>query len=444
MLLSSRGGTRTPDRVINSHLLYHLSYPGIHPAALKFRHPLAPSQAMSPGIGESCGVAQTRVAWPVRHVTLALVLVAFTSLAACAKGPADALTPPVVPADTSAPTLDRTDWQTGLSNPWDLAFLPDSTALITERVGRLRARRTNGTLTTVATIADVIVGGEGGLLGLAVDPAFVANRFIYTCFSSSFGGANDNRVVRWRLSADLTLLTDRTDIVTGLPRASSGRHSGCRPRFGPDGNLWIGTGDAANSTHPQNVQSLGGKVLRVTRDGAAPGAPLIPSGDARIYSYGHRNVQGLAFHPVSGAPYAVEHGPAYDDEVTPLASGGNGGWAPLPGYNESVPMTDLTRFPGATPAIWKSGAPARGTSGATFLRGRTWKGWENALVIAQLIGAKLVVLQLDQSGQVSRTTSLFSERSTRLRVPVQGPDGALYIATDVGGTGGAIWRVAPR
>ena len=375
-----------------------------------------------------------------------VTLVATTAGAsACSSDNAVTPTPPVVPADTGAPAIDRTVWQSGLNSPWDIAFLPDSTALITERPGTLRARRVGGTLTTVASIGDVMAIGEGGLLGLAVDPAFLTNRYVYTCFSSSLGGANDNRVVRWRLSVDLSQLTDRADIVTGLPRISSGRHSGCRPRFGPDGYLWIGTGDAATGVNPQNVQSLGGKVLRVTRDGAdAPGGPLLRNGDARIYSFGHRNVQGIAFHPVSGAAYVVEHGPSYDDEVTKIFSGGNGGWDPVPGYNESVPMTDLSRFPNAMPAAWKSGSPARGTSGATFLRGRAWKGWENALVIAQLVGAKLVVLQLDANGQLARTTDVFADLNTRLRVPVQGPDGAMYIATDVGGGGGAIWRVTPR
>lgn len=366
-------------------------------------------------------------------------------LVACGEDPVGTVPTPPTPADTSAPVVDRTVWQTGLSNPWDIAFLPDSTALITERVGRLRVRRANGTMTTVATVADVIAVGEGGLLGLAIDPEFATNRFIYLCLGSSLNGANDNRVVRWRLSADLTQLTDRTDIVTGMPRASSGRHSGCRPRFGPDGFLWIGTGDAADGTNPQNVQRLGGKVLRVTRDGAAaPDNPSIASADARIYSYGHRNVQGLTFHPTNGAAYVAEHGPSTDDEVTRLLAGGNAGWNPVPGYNESVSMTDVARYPAAMPATWKSGAPARGTSGATFLRGAAWKGWENALVIAQLVGAKIVVLQLGSDGSVRNTTPLFESLNTRLRVPVQGPDGALYIATDVGGTGGAIWRVAPR
>lgn len=347
--------------------------------------------------------------------------------------------------DTTAPTLDRTAWQTGLTNPWDIAFLPDSTALITERPGRLRARRPNGTLSTVATLGDVVATGEGGLLGLAVDPAFATNRYVYLCFSSNISGSNDNRVVRWRLAADLSALTDRTDLVTGMPHANGGRHSGCRPRFGPDGYLWIGTGDAAVGANPQNPASLGGKVLRITRDGlGAPGNSILAGGETRVYTVGHRNVQGIAFHPVGGAAYAVEHGPSRDDEVTRLEAGRNAGWNPVPGYNESVPMTDVTAYPTALPPTWTSGSPARGTSGATFLRGAQWKRYENALVIAQLVGAKLVVLELGANGALARETPLFANLGTRLRVPVQGPDGALYVATDVGGTGGQIWRIAPQ
>ncbi len=374
-----------------------------------------------------------------------LALAALAGFVACNDTTTSTETTPEFPADTSIPVLTRTVWQSGLANPWDIAFLPDSSALITERGGRVLARRPDGTLITVATISDVIAVGEGGLLGLAIDPAFATNRFVYLCLSSSLNGANDNRLTRWRLSTDLRQLTERTELVTGMPRASSGRHSGCRPRFGPDGYLWVGTGDAANGVNPQDLRSLGGKVLRLTRDGAAaPGNPTIANADARVYTYGHRNVQGIAFHPDNGAAFAIEHGPSYDDEVTRLAAGGNAGWNPVPGYNESVPMTDMSRYPNAMPAAWSSGAPARGTSGATFVRGAAWKGWENTLVLAQLVGAKLVVLRFADDGHVRSTTNVLSELNTRLRVPVQGPDGALYIATDVGGTGGAIWRLAPE
>ena len=163
------------------------------------------------------------------------------------------------------------------------------------------------------------------------------------------------RVTRWRVDETFTALTDRTDIVTGIPVNTDGqlgRHSGCRPRFGPDGYLWVGTGDAALGSVPQDPLSLGGKVLRITRDGAGaprnPGAPL----DPRIWSYGHRNVQGLAFRPTDGLGVSVEHGPGTDDELN-LLTEGNFGWDPVGAggsYDESGPMTDLGKFPDAVPA----------------------------------------------------------------------------------------------
>lgn len=383
-------------------------------------------------------------------VSSAAIALVATCLAAAACGGDPEIAGPAVtpPAEQTVPTLARTMYVTGLSNPWDLAFLPNGELLMTERAGRVRLRRTNGTLQQVAQITDVVASGEGGLLGLALDPSFTTNRFVYTCMSSNRSGSNDNRVVRWRLADDGASLENRTDIVTGLPWANGGRHSGCRPRFGPDGMLWIATGDAAVGDNPQRLTSLGGKALRVTRDGvAAAGNPTIVvngvTADARIYTYGHRNVQGIAFRPSDGAPFVSEHGPSFDDEATRLVAGANAGWNPVPGYNESVSMTDIARYPAAMRSLWKSGSPARGTSGTTFITGTTWGSWNGALALAQLVGAKLVVLTLDTDGSVKTETNLFADIGTRLRVPVMGPDGALYIATDVGGAGGAIWRVAP-
>ena len=381
-------------------------------------------------------------------IAAAATLVAVSS--ACSDDAPATSGPPVVTApDTSAPELERAVFMTGLSNPWDLAFLPNGDLLITERAGRVRVRRANGTVQQVAQISDVVASGEGGLLGLTIDPSFATNRFVYTCFSSNRGGSNDNRIVRWRLSDDGTALESRTDIVTGLPWANGGRHSGCRPRFGPDGLLYVATGDAAVGDNPQRLTSLGGKTLRVTRDGdAAPGNPTITVGgvtaDRRIFTYGHRNVQGLTFRPSDGAVFSLEHGPSYDDELTRLTAGGNGGWNPVPGYNESVSMTDLARYPDAMRPTWRSGAPARGSSGTTFITGANWRGWNGAIAMAQLIGAKLVVLTLNVDGSIKTETNLFVDERTRLRVPVMGPDGALYIATDVGGGGGAIWRITTR
>jgi glucose/arabinose dehydrogenase len=253
------------------------------------------------------------------------------------------------------------------------------------------------------------------------------------------------RVVRWRVEEGYTGLTDRTDIVTGMPvntEGQLGRHSGCRPRFGPDGHLWVGTGDAAVGTVPQDPGSLGGKVLRVTRSGA--GAPGNPGGrlDPRIYTFGHRNVQGLAFRPGDGAAFGAEHGPDRDDEVNRLVAGGNYGWDPVPGYNESVPMTDTRKFPGAQRAVWSSGAPPIAPSGATFLTGARWEGWQGALVLACLRGEQLRVLAPDDAGRLTVQETAITGRG-RLRTPVQGPDGDLYLTTDAGGGTGRILRVTP-
>jgi glucose/arabinose dehydrogenase len=360
------------------------------------------------------------------------------------------------PVKKAPPALNVTSFVTGLTHPWDVAFLPDGTAFFTERAGDVKVRLPNGAVNVLASAAatlpgspDVLsTGGEGGLMGLAVDPGFATNRLLYICFSST---ADDNRVVRWRVNSDFTALEQRTDIVFGLPHnaGAQGRHSGCRPRFGPDGALWIGTGDAAMGANPQDGTSLGGKVLRVNPDGTVAPGNLVPTGfDPRIFTYGHRNVQGLAFRPGNGQPFAVEHGPGINDEVNLLFNGHNYGWNPVPGYNESVPMTDFGEFPAAIGAAWSSGSPTVAPSGATFLSGPQWKAWDGALVLATLkdaqVGNRLRVLSVDGPGTTAtEIAQALVGQFGRLRTPVQGPDGALYVTTSNGGGTDQILRVAP-
>jgi glucose/arabinose dehydrogenase len=328
-----------------------------------------------------------------------------------------------------------------LSQPWDIGFTPDGTMLYTEKPGRIDAF-IGGSTRVLATVADVRNLGEGGLMGLAVDPQFASNRYIYTCMASTISGSADVRVVRWTVNAGYTALTNRLDIITGIPAASNGRHSGCRPRFGPDGYLWVGTGDAAIGTHPQDKQSLGGKVLRVDRNGA--GAPGNPGGAFRpqIYTYGHRNVQGIAFRPSDGAAFSIEHGTSCDDEVNRLVAGANYGWDPVPGYDESRPMTDLVKFPSAKPAVWRSGCPTIAPSGGTFVDGpHAWNGWNNQLALAVLKGTELRVLATYDGSDEPETTWVRIEDQGRLRSAVQGPDGNLYIAQDA--SPGKILKVTP-
>lgn len=370
---------------------------------------------------------------PGRGVAVAVALAAMAGLLAGCR---------VAPAGLRVTTVVD-----GLDRPWDLAFTPGGSMFVTERVGRVRLRLAwSGEVRTVATPRDVVAVGEGGMMGIAVDPGFADNRRVYTCFLSDAGGGLDVRVVRWRLERTNAALVDRADIVTGIPAASNGRHSGCRPRFGPDGRLWIGTGDAATPTVPQDPASLGGKVLRVDTDGnGVPGNAGAPY-DARIFSSGHRNVQGIAFSPGGGRPYSIEHGTDRDDEVNRLVAGGNYGWDPRPlsgplFYDESRPMTDTVRHPGARAAVWSSGYPTIAPSGGTFVAGDRWSGWRSALAMAVLKGRQLRVLGFDAAGTATTVEWVRVTDQGRLRVAVQGPDNDLYLATDAGP--GRVLRVAP-
>ena len=365
--------------------------------------------------------------------------------------------PPAIvdgPAPPGSPMLTKADVVTGLSFPWDIAFLPTGEMFFDERAsGTVKVRHLDETIEPIigphaplANIPDLLVANEFfGVLGLAVDPDFASNPFIYVCYTAD-PPENDIRVVRWTLDTEFHA-SNPTPIVTGIPLALA-PNLGCRVRFGPDEALWITTGDVHDGNVPQDLNRLGGKILRVDRNGNPYAGN--PFGN-EVYTYGHRNPQGIAFHPISGQPYSIEHGTNRDDEVNELEAGRNGGWDPKPGYNELVPMTDLVKFPNAMLPAWRSGdagpPPNSGTiapSGATFLSGAQWKSWDGALAVATLKGRHLRVMFLDGTGTVAATTSVLGNFGTRLRVPVQNPvDGDLYIATDAGGGNGAIWKITP-
>lgn len=345
-----------------------------------------------------------------------------------------------------APTLTVSTVLSGLHRPWDLAFTPGGGMLFSERSGPIRFRvASSGVVRTLADPSDAVESDEGGMMGVAVDPNFATNRRIYTCFLSNKSGSLDVRLVRWRMNEAVTGLTNRADIVTGIP-VSSGRHSGCRPRFGPDGRIWMGTGDAAMPTVAQDPSSLGGKVLRIDANGnGVPGNAPGPF-DPRIYTYGHRNVQGIAFSP-GGKAYSIEHGTGRDDEVNRLFAGANYGWDPRPlsgpmFYDESRPMTDTTRHPGARTAVWSSGNPTIAPSGGTFLSGPRWKGWDRSLAMAVLKDHQLRVLRFTTSGNAVDTQWVRITDRGRLRVAVLNhTNNNLYIATDA--DPGSILRVIP-
>ena len=345
------------------------------------------------------------------------------------------------------PVLDLSvhEFVSGLSIPWGLAFAPDGTMLFTQKSGLLRARLTDGTIRSVtADFHDLLVSGETGLMAIVVDPDFVTNRRFYTCQGHT---GTEVQVIAWTIDATYAAASRADDpLVGGLP--SRGRHGGCRLRFGPQGYLWIATGDAATGTNPQNLSSLGGKVLRVdaTTGTGAPGNPF-PSSPL-IYSYGHRNIQGLALRPGTAQMWSVEHGPSRDDEINLLVSGGNYGWDPAlaHGYDESVPMTDRVKFPDAAEAKWSSGDNTLATSGGIFLEGDEWGRWEGRLAVASLKDMTLRVFEFAADGTLLSEVIVDSLKDTygRLRTPMLGPDGALYVSTSNGGSRDKILRVTPQ
>jgi aldose sugar dehydrogenase len=356
---------------------------------------------------------------------------------------------------SGAPAVTRNVLLGGLANPWDVAFTPDGAMLYSERGRGLSVRLADGTVRRLFAPGDLAVQDQSGMLGVALDPDFANTRRVYVYMASSAGGATDNRVLRLVVNADYSAVSARADIVTGLAYAG-GAHSGGRIRFGPDGLLYITSGDNRTGPIPQDPRVLGGKVLRVDRNGAAaPGNNPPPGGDARIFTFGHRNPQGISFRPGTGAPFLIEHGPNFQDEVTPLSAGGNGGWDPrcadgvgYCGYDDVTQMTDLVKFPNAMRPAWTSGnavGSSRGTAGGAFVQGAAWRDWNGALVVAQLSGQRLQVLRLTPDGNGTIDTApLFETLGQRLRFVVQAPDGALYVGTDGRSGGDEIWRVVPQ
>ena len=406
-----------------------------------------------------------------RRAAVAAALTAALGAAGCATPPPDpppsapTSGPAVPPSSAASPQVGTPELQVevvadDLSHVWAMGFLPDGEVLFTERDGRislLSDDRPGATVTEVdADLSDVYVRGEGGLMGLAVHSDFDTTRRFTTCQTNQVDGtATDIRLVTWELSADGRSAARVADpLLGGLPINPSGRHSGCRITLAPGGTAFVGTGDTARAAIPQDQNSLGGKVLHLDLDTGGP-APDNPFADdpnpARrlLWTYGHRNVQGVTIQPGTGEVYTAEHGPDTDDEVNRLRPGANYGWDPsqggtVGGYDESVPMTDLDRFPDAVPAAWSSGAPVEAIAGAEFLSGPQWGDLDGALAVTALRGQKLLLMRLGPDGSVAQTQvpAPLDGTSGRLRAVRLAPDGALLVSTS-NGDDDKILRVTP-
>ena len=362
------------------------------------------------------------------------------------------------PSAGAVPALEVEVVVDGLTNAWDVARAPDGTLLVDEREGGLTAVTPDGSVTEVdADFGDLYSNGETGLMGLVLDPAFAENRRLYTCQGVEEDGGAEIQVIAWTVEEDWSAANRVADPLVGdIPaNESSGRHGGCRPRFDSSGALLVGTGDNAVGTNPQDLTSLAGKVLRIDPQtgGPAAGNPFSGTGadgaaaDERIYSYGHRNVQGIAVRPGTDQVFTVEQGSDRDDEVNRSQPGGNYGWDPdgAGTYDESVPMTDPD-IPGAVPAVWSSGPSTIATSGGDFISGSGWGGYDGVLVVGVQRDTGLLALRLDDEGRLVEQFRVpeFEDTYGRIRTPVMGGDGALYVTTDNGDETDQLLRVTPR
>ncbi|MGY1602787.1 PQQ-dependent sugar dehydrogenase [Geodermatophilus sp. SYSU D00815] len=386
----------------------------------------------------------------------ALLLAGCTADAGPSDGAATGTTqpqPPVSQPPPTAPPLDVAVVADGLDHPWDVAQAPDGTLLVGERGGGFTAVLPDGTARELtADLDDLFARGETGQMGLVLDPAFAANRRFYSCQGRQAGEAPDIAVIAWTVDPAWTTATRVADpLLGGIPvNSSSGRHGGCRLRVDPTGALLVSTGDNAVGTNAQDRTSLAGKVLRIDAATGAPaeGNPFAGSGaEPYLWTYGHRNVQGLAVRPGTGQVYAVEQGTRRDDEVNLLAAGANYGWDPGPGaYDESVPMTDPA-IPGAVPALWSSGDPTIATCGGTFLDGAQWGAYDGLLLVAVLRDTGVLALRLSEDGTTLVEQFRLAELEDsfgRIRTVQQGEDGALYVTTDNGDGRDQLLRVTPR
>ena len=368
---------------------------------------------------------------------LMIALLAATGTGACQDAPH---VPP-----SGETKVDITTVAKGLEHPWSLAFMPDGRMLVTERPGRLRYVEQGGALSEpIAGVPQVYAEGQGGLLDVVLDPAFDKNSTIYLSYAEPAGGGmNGTAVARARL--DGQALRDLKVIFRQKPRVASKHHFGSRLVFARDGSLFVTTGE--RNSERDKAQDLGthlGKIIRIMPDGGVPpDNPFVGRKGAlpEIWSYGHRNSQGATLNPDTGQLWEIEHGPMGGDEINLPEAGKNYGW-PVITYGREYsggPVGEgITAKEGMEQPVhyW---VPSIACSGMTFHDGRTYARWKGQLFVGALQAAQLVRLEVEPGGKV-----LHEERiaiGKRVRDVREGPDGAIYLATDE--DAGEILRVVP-
>ncbi len=334
----------------------------------------------------------------------------------------------------------------GLVTPWSLTFLPNGDMLVTERPGRLRIVR-NGALDPqpIAGIPEVWATGQGGLLEVLPHPRFSENRWLYLTYSKACEKGATTALLRGRF--DGKALTEAKDLFVADNCNTGNPHFGSKLAFGPDGVLYMTIGERGDRNRAQNTAIHGGKVLRLTADGAAaPGNPFLAKEGYKpeIFTYGNRNAQGLAIHPETGAVWANEHGPQGGDELNLLQAGKNYGW-PVASYGREygpngVLISQHPTKEGIEEPIltW---LPSIGISGMIFYTGDTFPQWKGNIFVGGLSGQSLHRLAFNEKGGLLGREALLTEVRQRIRDVRQGPDGNIYVVVDA--NPGGVLRIEP-
>jgi aldose sugar dehydrogenase len=335
----------------------------------------------------------------------------------------------------------------GLDHPWAIAFLPDGRLLVTERPGRMRIVARDGKLSpALAGVPKVFASGQGGLHDVVLDRGYPQNQTIYFCYAEPADGGARTTLARARLVDEGTPRLDDVKVIFRQEGPlSSGNHFGCRIVQTPDDNLFLSMGDHFRfRDEAQNLGNHIGKVIRIRPDGSVPpDNPFVGRQGAKpeTWSYGHRNSQGLARHPATGQIWEHEHGPRGGDEVNLIEKGKNYGW-PVIGYGidySGAKIHDSTQKEGMEQPVWHW-VPSIAPSGMAFYSGDLFPAWRGNLFVGALAGQALVRLELDGQ-KVVKEERLLRDQNERIRDVRQGPDGALWLATD--SSSGRILRVAP-
>jgi glucose/arabinose dehydrogenase len=375
-----------------------------------------------------------------RLATLAVAWVLVSASSSSCGGGADTAVPAPSPGPARVAELN-----TALANPWSLAFLPDGRMLVTEKAGRLRRLSADGRTieAEISGVPRVAAAGQGGLMDVVIDPQFASQPWVYLSYSEPGTGTDAGRagtaVARGRLVG--TELQALQVIYRQTPKVAGNGHFGSRLAFAPDGSLFVSLGERQLGSPAQDLATTLGKVVRIRPDGSLPpdNPPFGPGSRPEIWSYGHRNPQGLAIHPDTGELWLTEHGPQGGDELNRVQRAGNHGW-PLVSYGcpYGSPVGDGCRFGGGTHApafvepvsYWVPTSTA--PSSLLFYTGSGFPEWRGNAFVGALAGQTLWRLVLDGGREVSRDQPLGSALKDRVRCVRQGPDGWIYLLTDSG------------